>query len=88
MGVRRYEIRIYNARVRELVEHGEPNTTGLSDRWADAVYEGIMAASPQDAVRAIRIKFPPAQGFVITNVLLVTETGVQEIRKAEYETVD
>ncbi|MBI1363530.1 MAG: hypothetical protein GC134_06060 [Proteobacteria bacterium] len=82
---RRFEVRIYNARVRELLEHGETNNTGLSDRWADAVYESIMAASPQEAVKLMRQKFPPAQGFVVTNVLLVTETGVQEIRKHEYE---
>lgn len=81
----RFEVRLYNSRVRELLEQDEKNTTGLDDRWADALYEGVDAPNPKMAAKMIRVKFPPRNGFVITNILYVTDDGIVEISPEEYE---
>jgi len=81
----RFEVRLYNSRVRELLEMDEKNTTGFDDRWADAIYEGVDAPNAKAAAKMIRVKFPPRNGFVITNILHVTEVGITEISPEEYE---
>ena len=69
-GVRiKYEARIYNKNVRELLEEGEPNTTMWSDSWADPHYESVYAATPEDAIEEIQDKFPERGGFVITDLV-------------------
>lgn len=68
MSLKRYEVRLYNARVRELLESGEVNNTGLSDDWADAYYEEVVAKDEAEAKRMVSSSYPSSQGFVITTV--------------------
>lgn len=68
MTLKRYEVRLYNARVRDLLESGEDNNTGLSDEWADAYYEEVVAPDEEEAKRMVKSSYPASQGFVITEV--------------------
>ena len=66
-----YEARIYNKRVRELLEEGEPNKTMWADIWADPHYESVYATTPEKAIEEIDNKFPERGGFVITDIVEV-----------------
>lgn len=65
----RYEARLYNKVVRDLLENGERNETLWSDSWADPHYETITAETPEQAIQMIFQKFPEKGGFVITDII-------------------
>ncbi len=64
----RYEVAIYNEKVKQSVREAERNRTGLSDDWADTRYIEITADSPEAAKRRIHARYPEHRGFVIVEV--------------------
>lgn len=65
----KYEARIYNKTVRDILEEGDKNETMWADAWADPHYESVYAETPEDAIEMIYEKFPKKGGFVITDVV-------------------
>ena len=65
----KYEARVFNKIVRELLEEGEPNSTMWADTWADPHYETVRALNPEGAIEQIYEKFPKQGGFVITDLV-------------------
>lgn len=68
MSLKRFEISLYNARVRELLESGEENNTGFNDDWADLYYEEVVAVNEAEAKRMVANSYPSSQGFKIVSV--------------------
>lgn len=68
MSLKRFEVSLYNARVRELLESGEENDTGFSDEWADLYYEEVVAPNEAEAKRMVSSSYPSSQGFKIVSV--------------------
>jgi len=64
----KYEITIYNAKVREKVEAGERHPR-FGDDWADFRYLDIRAESESEARARVEARYPPQDGFVIDNVI-------------------
>lgn len=77
-GMKQYEVRIYNAEVRELLESGEPNNTAWADRWADAHYMSVQAKNEEDAKNILFRQYPERQGFIISHVIEIStdESGI------------
>ena len=65
----KYEARLFNKSVRDLLENGERNETIWADSWADPHYETILAQTPEEAIKQIYNKFPEKGGFVITDII-------------------
>ena len=65
----KYEARLYNKVVRELLEGGERNDTIWADSWADPHYETVLAQTPEHAIQMVYSKFPEKGGFVITDLI-------------------
>lgn len=64
----RYEVRIYNGFVREMVDAGEPNVTGFSDYWAEPHYVEITAPTVQAALKLAHRDYPEEAGFVVSGI--------------------
>lgn len=63
----RYEVAIFNERVRKQVERGE-HDKHLSDEWSENHYEEIFAVD-ESAVRAkLERRYPSKLGFVIARI--------------------
>jgi hypothetical protein len=71
--VNKYEIAIYNERVRTAVRQAERNKTGLSKDWADMRYIEVRAESQEAARQKIFSRFPQDRGFVIEEIRLLEE---------------
>jgi len=65
---KRYEVAIYNERVKQSVREGDPNKTGLSDDWADVRYIEVQAENPEMAKTRLYSRYPERRGFVILEV--------------------
>ena len=64
----RYEVAIFNEKVKTSVREAVPNRTGLSDEWADTRYIEIRAATPDEARRKVLSRYPEHRGFVVVEV--------------------
>lgn len=62
-----YEVGVFNARVRAALAEGERHAN-LSDDWADIHYFEILATDEAGARSKIERRYPPANGYVITDV--------------------
>jgi hypothetical protein len=62
-----FEVAVYNAEVRKLVESGERHRR-LKDEWADLHYFTFDAADEEGARAKAAAKYPAAQGYVIDHV--------------------
>ena len=71
--VNKYEIAIYNERVRTAVRQAERNKTGLSKDWADTRYIEVRAETQEGARQKILSRFPADRGFVVEDVRLLEE---------------
>lgn len=65
----KYEARLFNKVVRDLLENGERNETLWADSWADPHYETVLAQTPEQAIQMVFNKFPEKGGFVITDII-------------------
>lgn len=68
MTTNRFEVTIYNEKVKAAVYQAERNRTGLSDDWADLRYIEVQAASAEAARQKIEARHPATRGFVIVDV--------------------
>jgi hypothetical protein len=62
-----YEVGVFNARVRQALAEGESDPS-LSDDWADIHYFEIRADDESVARTKMERRYPPANGYVITDV--------------------
>jgi len=69
MRIRTYEARIFNRRVRELLDAGEPNNTGFLDLWAESHLVQVRAASLPEARRRLERDYPPGAGFKVAEIV-------------------
>lgn len=67
--MKKFEIGIYNKRVRELVKIGERHKN-LADSWADLHYVEITAKDEAEARAKLDRRYPAAEGYVIEGVML------------------
>jgi hypothetical protein len=68
MQAKRFEVAIYNEKVKKAVREAEKNRTGLSDDWADTRYIEVSAETPDAAKAKIYARFPEHRGFVVLEV--------------------
>jgi hypothetical protein len=61
----KFEIIVYKHYVRKALDRGQPNDTGLADKWADNNYIIIEARTHEDARREITRRYPSERGFVV-----------------------
>ena len=67
--IRRFEARIYNAKVRSLVDAGDFNDTGFDDGWADSRLIEVRARSLDEALCLFQRDYPSHCGFKITAIV-------------------
>ena len=65
---RRFEVSLYNQEVRTLVR-GNQGPPHFDARWADQRVLDVVARDENEARRVIAERFPPEDGFVITDVM-------------------
>lgn len=65
---RPFEIALYNAEVRRLVNEGEHHRQ-YPDSWADTHYIEVEAEDEKGAETRIRNKYPAERGFVIERIV-------------------
>lgn len=66
----KYEVGIYNRQVREALQEGEKHRH-LSDEWADIHWIEMIAVDERDVRERLRVRYPPENGYVVTEVVLV-----------------
>lgn len=66
--VHRFEVAIFNEKVKKSVREAEPNRTGLSDDWADTRYIEMRAEDADAARRRVLARYPEHRGFVVVEV--------------------
>lgn len=66
--LRKYEVRVYNGFVREMLDAGEQNVTEFSDYWAEAHYIEIIAPTLVAAINRVHKDYPEEAGFVVTAI--------------------
>ncbi len=62
-----YEAAVYNKDVRAAVKDNQSHLL-LGDHWADAQIHDVMACDEMEALRLILARYPPEQGFVISDL--------------------
>lgn len=62
-----YEVAIYNRDVRALVKENQSHSF-FDDCWADEQHQDVAARDELEAREIMEKRFPPSQGFVITDV--------------------
>lgn len=67
--IRRFEARIYNVKVRSLIDAGDINDTGFDDRWADSRLIEVRAQSLDEALCLFQRDYPSHCGFKITAII-------------------
>jgi len=67
--IKNFEGRIYNTRVRELVDSGQPNNTGFADAWADGRFVEVRATSLIEAMRLLERDYPADAGFKVSELI-------------------
>ncbi len=65
--VKLFEITIYNKDVRDVLLEGKSHPS-FDDGWADQRFIQIEALDSNDARKAINLKYPKRNGFLITDV--------------------
>lgn len=68
MELKRFEVALYNEKVKKAVREAERNRTGLSDDWADTRYIEVRAETAEAAKQKMHARFPEHRGFVILEV--------------------
>ncbi len=63
----KFEVTIYNARVRQKVEDGEHHPR-YKDDWADFRYVEFRAETEKQVRAMAEDRYPPDDGFVIENI--------------------
>ncbi|MCH8237790.1 MAG: hypothetical protein IIC06_06400 [Proteobacteria bacterium] len=63
----KFEVTIYNMRVREKVEQGEHHPR-FKDDWADFRYVEFHADTEKRVRAMAEDRYPPDEGFVIENI--------------------
>jgi hypothetical protein len=63
----KYEVTVYNAQVRKMVEAGEHHPQ-WDDEWSEFRYIDVTADNEDKARTQIESRYPPGQGFIIDNV--------------------
>ena len=71
--MKKFDVAIHNKLVREALENFEPNKTVYSDDWADTHYFEINAESKEEAITVMKERYPEEKGFVIVDVVVLTE---------------
>jgi hypothetical protein len=71
--IKRFEGRVYNKRVRELVDGGEPNDTGFADAWAEARFVEVRATSLIEAMWLLERDYPHDAGFKVTDLIEIPD---------------
>ena len=66
-GRKRFEVSLYNREVRTLAQ-GNQGPSHFDAHWADARVLDVVARDESEARRLITERFPPEDGFVITEV--------------------
>ncbi len=64
----RFEIGIYNQKVRELVTEGNSHKH-LDDDWSDVHYFEVKAPSVEAAKSKLATQYPPEKGYVFDYAL-------------------
>jgi hypothetical protein len=64
----KYEVAVYNERVRTALRTAERNKTGFSDQWAETRYIEVLAYNKEAAIAKISSRYPEHRGFVIEDV--------------------
>lgn len=64
----RFEVAIFNEKVKQSVREAERNRTGLSDDWADTRYIEVRAEDADSARRRVLTRYPEHRGFVVVEV--------------------
>lgn len=68
MELKRFEVAIFNEKVKKAVREAERNRTGLSDDWADTRYVEVRAETAESAKAKMYARFPEHRGFVVLEV--------------------
>jgi hypothetical protein len=71
--VHKFEVAVYNERVRSAVRTAERNRTGLSEQWAETRYIEVLAVSKEAATSKILARYPEHRGFVIEDVRQISD---------------
>ncbi|PJK27692.1 hypothetical protein [Minwuia thermotolerans] len=71
--IKYFEGRIYNARVRELVDSGQYNDTGFADAWAEGRFVEVRATSLVEAMRLLQRDYPEDAGFKVTDLIEIPD---------------
>ena len=66
--LKKFEIGVYNATVREAVKRGEP-VKHLDKSWADVHWITMRATSKEKATTKAAAKFPAESGYVIVDIV-------------------
>jgi len=69
--IKRFEGRVYNTRVRELVDAGQRNDTGFADAWPGGRFVEVRATSLIEAMRILRRDYPEDAGFKVSDLIEV-----------------
>lgn len=69
--IKRFEERVYNKHVRELVDAGERNNTGFADAWAEGRFVEVRATSLIEAIRLLERDYPKDAGFKVSDLIEV-----------------
>src|SRR3546814_3973078 len=69
----KYEVGIYNQQVREALQDGGRHRH-LSDDWADIHWIELTAVDERDVRERIRARYPPENGYVVTEILLLNRS--------------
>lgn len=72
MASRIFEVALYNAEVRRLLDQGERHTD-YPDAWSTTHYLEVRASSREEARSRIEHRYPSRRGFVIEDLREVTD---------------
>lgn len=67
-GHQAYEAVIYNKDVRALIKDNKAHNR-FAERWADGHVQNVEARSEGDARRQIAKRYPPEDGFVVSELV-------------------
>ena len=70
--LKRFEVIIYNQIVRAMVD-SHTSHKHLKDDWADNHYQEVQARDKDHARRKIETKFPAERGFVIVDIVEMSD---------------
>lgn len=65
-----FDVGLYNLYVREAIDSGTENLTGLDERWADYHFIEVKADSEAQAIEKASHRYTQEKGWVIYEVIL------------------